>query len=148
MTEILIPPPWPGLRSSYRKVRARGSWDFALAGAALAVEIAGETVRSARVWLSGVAPVPWRAPGVEQAITGKKLTPAVVTAAAEAAVSGAEPLAKNGYKVPLLRAVIEEELTKIVQDTVGEKTPVRIFPLQSSRANVEQETERLEQEAE
>ena len=100
----------PDSASSYRKVRARGSWDFALAGIALALLMKGTTVARARVVFSGVAPVPWRSEPVEQAITGKALTADVVEAAAEAGVKGAEPLEKNGYKVPLLKGIITESL--------------------------------------
>jgi xanthine dehydrogenase YagS FAD-binding subunit len=60
VTEIVLPPPVEGLRSSYRKVRARRSWDFALAGVALALVFKGDRVQRARVFLGGVAPVPWR----------------------------------------------------------------------------------------
>ena len=54
--------------------------------------------------------MPWRSEAVEQAITGKALTPDVVAAAAEAGVKGAEPLEKNGYKVPMFKGVITESL--------------------------------------
>jgi len=110
VTEILLPPADPGLRSSYRKVRARGAWDFALAGVALALVVDGGTVKRARIVLSGVAPMPWRVEAAEQAITGKPLTPASAEAAAEAAVKDAQPLEKNAYKVPLVRGVIIESL--------------------------------------
>jgi xanthine dehydrogenase YagS FAD-binding subunit len=110
LTEISIPAPPPGLRSSYRKVRARRSWDFALAGVALALRFDGARVSEAHVWLSGAAPVPWRSKEVEQEIVGKRLEEATIARASAAAVKNAEPLTKNGYKVPLLRAVIEEEL--------------------------------------
>lgn len=110
VTEILLPPAEAGLVSSYRKVRARGAWDFALAGVALALLMKDRTVQRARVVLSGAAPVPWRAEGAEKAITGKPLTPEVVAAAAEAAVAGAEPLEKNAYKVPLFKGVVTEAL--------------------------------------
>ena len=60
VTEVLLPPPPQGLRSSYRKVRARGSWDFALAGVALALRFSGGKVAGARIVLSGAAPIPWR----------------------------------------------------------------------------------------
>ncbi len=113
LTEVLVPPPEPGLRSSYRKVRTRGAWDFALAGAALAVVMEGDTVRSARVFLSGAAPVPWRARGIEEAITGRELDDATISSAAAAAVEGAEPLANNAYKIPLIKGLITEELEKI-----------------------------------
>jgi xanthine dehydrogenase YagS FAD-binding subunit len=111
VTEILLPPPVPGLRSSYRKVRARRAWDFALAGMALALQLEEGAVRHARVFFSGVAPVPWRSREVEEAILGKRLDRETVSKAAEAAVKGAEPMGKNGYKIPLLKAVVEEELS-------------------------------------
>lgn len=119
VTEIVLPPPPEGEVSRYRKVRARRAWDFALAGAALALVFDGETVKRARVVLSGVAPVPWRAEGVERAITGKRLDDATIAAAAEAAVEGAEPLEKNGYKVPLLKAVVAEELEGVRERAGG-----------------------------
>jgi xanthine dehydrogenase YagS FAD-binding subunit len=110
VTEILLPPVEPGLVSSYRKVRARGAWDFALAGVALALVMKDKTVQRASIVLSGAAPIPWRAAAAEKAIAGKALTPEVVAAAAEAAVAGAEPLGKNAYKVPLFKGVVTEAL--------------------------------------
>ena len=115
VTEISIPAPPSGLKSSYRKVRARRSWDFSLAGAALAIRFDGGRVAEAHVWLSGAAPVPWHAKEVEQAILGKRLDEKTIALAGEVVVKNAEPLAKNGYKVPLLRAVIEEELEAIAR---------------------------------
>jgi len=113
VTAIDIPALPSGSRSAYRKVRARGSWDFALAGVALALQFDGATVKSGRVALSGVAPVPWRAQLVEQVILGKALTPEVAAQAGEAAVEGALPLKRNGYKVPLVRNVVREALLAI-----------------------------------
>jgi xanthine dehydrogenase YagS FAD-binding subunit len=113
VTEIRIPSPAAGTRSSYRKVRARGSWDFALAGVALALRFDGRRVADGRVVLSGAAPVPWPSAGTEQAIRGKELTPEVIAAAAKAVVAGAEPLEKNGYKIPMFQGVMEEELTRM-----------------------------------
>lgn len=113
LTQVLLPPPAPGLRSSYRKVRARRSWDFALAGAALALVFDGEVVSRARVYLSGAAPVPWRSRPVEEAITGTRLEDEVIARAREAVVEGAEPLEQNGYKLPLFQAVIAQELEAI-----------------------------------
>jgi xanthine dehydrogenase YagS FAD-binding subunit len=63
------------------------------------------------VFFSGVAPVPWRSREVEEAILGKRLDRETLTKAAEAAVKGAEPMGKNGYKIPLLKAVVEEEIS-------------------------------------
>ncbi len=110
VTEILLPAPAQGLRSSYRKVRERQSWDFALAGVALALQMQGGKVAGGRVVLSGVAPVPWRAKEAEKAIMGKALDAGTIAQAAEAAVKGAEPLDHSAYKVAVVRGVVEEAL--------------------------------------
>ena len=110
VTEILLPAPPKGLRSSYRKVRARRSWDFALASVALALTMSGKKVASARVVLGGAAPVPWRAREAEEVITGKQLDAATITNAAEATISKAQPLDQNRYKLSLFRGLIEEQL--------------------------------------
>ncbi len=113
LTEIVLRPPPEDTRASYRKVRARASWDFALAGVAMVLRFEGSVVAGARIFLSGAAPVPWRAQGVEEAIVGKTLDGPVVAAAAEAAVAGAEPLTKNGYKVPLFQGLLTDELERM-----------------------------------
>jgi xanthine dehydrogenase YagS FAD-binding subunit len=113
LTEIVIPAPPPGLRSSYRKVRTRGAWDFAIAGVALAIAFDGDTVASARIFLSGAAPVPWRAQGAEEAIVGSTLDSDTIAKAAAATVAGAEPLTHNGYKVPLFEGLMKEQLEAI-----------------------------------
>jgi xanthine dehydrogenase YagS FAD-binding subunit len=113
LAEILLPPPRPGWRGSYRKVRARRSWDFALAGVALAMRFQGDVVEQGRVVLSGAAPIPWRSREAEKVIVGKRLDAQTAANAAEAAVKDAQPLKNNGYKVALFRGMIEEELIKI-----------------------------------
>lgn len=110
VTDVVLPRPPAGLRSSYRKVRARRSWDFALAGVALALRIEGGRVRSGRVVLSGAAPIPWRAREAESAIVGNRLDQATCRRAAAAAMANAVPLKRNGYKIPLFNGVIEEAL--------------------------------------
>lgn len=109
VTEILLPPA-PGVKSSYRKVRARASWDFALAGLALAIKFNGDVVAGARAVLSGAAPIPWRSREIENAIIGRRLDESIAARAAEAAMLNARPLAQNDYKIPLFRGMIEEEL--------------------------------------
>jgi len=113
VTEVMIPDPASGLRTSYRKERDRGAWDFALAGVALAMRLDGGRVSNARVVLSGAAPVPWRSIEAEQVIEGRQINAAVAAEAAEAAMAAAKPLGKNGYKVRLFKGLIEEELLAI-----------------------------------
>ena len=110
LTEVVLPPPVAGARSTYRKVRARGSWDFALAGAAVVLGLSDGRVQHARIVLSGAAPVPWRVPDAERAIVGQRLDARSAARAAAAAVAGASPLSGNAYKVPLLRGAVEEAL--------------------------------------
>jgi xanthine dehydrogenase YagS FAD-binding subunit len=113
VTEILLPAPVAGLRSSYRKVRARRAWDFALAGVALALAFEGDVVQRARVVLSGAAPIPWRCPEVEKIIVGQRLDAETVARAQEAVVAGAVPLEHNGYKIPLFRGLVAQQLEAI-----------------------------------
>ncbi|NIM48507.1 MAG: xanthine dehydrogenase family protein subunit M [Gemmatimonadales bacterium] len=113
VTEIVLPRPAAGMRSSYHKVRARGAWDFALAGVALALQFSGNRVTAGRVVLSGAAPTPWRSREAEEAIIGKQLDAATAAAAGRAAMEDAVPLRRNGYKIPLFQGVIEEALLAI-----------------------------------
>ena len=109
VTEILLPPA-QGVKSSYRKVRTRASWDFALAGLALAIKFNGDVIAGARAVLSGAAPIPWRSREIENSIIGHRLDESIAAKAAEAAMMNAGPLAQNDYKIPLFHGMIEEEL--------------------------------------
>jgi xanthine dehydrogenase YagS FAD-binding subunit len=113
VTEVTLPEPAAGLRTSYRKERDRGAWDFSLAGVALAMRMDGGRVSDARVVLSGAAPVPWRSREAEQVIEGQRINAAVAAEAAEAAMADARPLGKNGYKITMFKGIIEEELLAI-----------------------------------
>ena len=113
VTEIILPPPLRGVKSSYRKVRARSSWDFALAGVALALQMTGGNVTDARILLSGAAPIPWRSVDAEKALMGNTLDPDTIKRTAALSVSNARSLSHNAYKIPLFRGMIEEELMNL-----------------------------------
>ncbi len=108
VTEVALPAQPRGTRGTYHKVRARGAWDFALAGAAVTVTLSGGRVEHARIVLAGVAPVPWRVPEAERALTGHTIEAESAAKAAAAAASGAQPLEQNAYKVELVRGAVEE----------------------------------------
>jgi xanthine dehydrogenase YagS FAD-binding subunit len=112
IVEAVIPKPSPRHYSHYRKIRARRSWDFALAGVALALRFEGSRIGMARVVLSGAAPVPWRSKEVEEAITGRNLDDRTIAAAANVIVKRATPLSQNAYKIGLFEAAIVEELSR------------------------------------
>ncbi|HEY6573394.1 MAG TPA: xanthine dehydrogenase family protein subunit M [Mycobacterium sp.] len=100
-------------RSGYLKVRDRQSFEFALASAAVALDIEGGTVRAARVAVGGVATVPWRLPAVEQAVIGKPVSPDLWRSAAAHAADGAKPLSDNAFKAELVRRVVERQLATV-----------------------------------
>lgn len=108
-----VPAPESGMRSTYLKFKERGSYDFALASVALALWLDGKTVRRARLVLGGVAPIPWRCVSAEKLLVGRALEPATYEAAAAEALKGAEPLAHNGYKVPLAKGLIVRALEQL-----------------------------------
>jgi len=115
LAKLLLPKPAAGLRSTYRKVRFRASFDFALVGAAIALQMQGDRVARARVVLSGVAPVPWPAPAVEKALAGRRLDQGTIAQAADAAIAKLQPLEKNAYKLPLLRGLVQERLEALAK---------------------------------
>lgn len=115
LASIELPPPGANARSHYLKVTDRQTWTHALVSAAVVLDMDGDTCRSARVVLGGVAPVPWRLPNVEQMLTGQKVTEDLAARAAEAAVTGARALSKNAYKIPMTKGVVRRSLLHVAQ---------------------------------
>ena len=113
LKSVRIPAPVANSRSHYLKFREKGSFDFALASVALTLVQEGGTIREARVVLGGVAPIPWRAKGAEAALAGQAASRATFEKAAVEAVRGAEPLAHNGYKVPLVKGLLIRALEEL-----------------------------------
>jgi xanthine dehydrogenase YagS FAD-binding subunit len=114
VTEIRLPPVTGKIRSSYRKIRGRRSWDFALVSVALVLQYEGDNVSHARVVLGGVGPFPWRAEAAEKALIGKKLDATVAAAAAKEATEGAAPMRDNAYKIPMVQGAVEESLLALI----------------------------------
>jgi len=112
VTQIVVPGA-AGWTGSYRKVRERGAWDFALTSVALAARLEGRRVADCRVVLGGVAPIPWRSEAAEATLRGRELSPDVARAAGAAAAQGAEPLEQNGYKVALVRGAVEASVVAL-----------------------------------
>ena len=110
VTEIHLPPVAGKVLSSYRKIRARRAWDFALTSVALVLQIENQNVTRARIVLGGVGPYPWRVEAAEKALIGKKIDAALAAASGKAAIAGASPLPGNGYKVQIVQGAVEESL--------------------------------------
>jgi xanthine dehydrogenase YagS FAD-binding subunit len=105
-------------RSLYLKVRDRQSYEFALASAAVALDLDGRTVRDARIALGGLATKPWRAREAEDALKGRTLDEPSAYAAAEAAFAGAVTHGENSFKPELgrrtlVRAVLQTAAMEI-----------------------------------
>ena len=88
----------------------RESWTHAIVSAAVVLTMDGDICQRARIVLGGVAPIPWAVPVASQLLEGHRLTPALASRVAEAALSDAQPLSHNAYKVPLTQGVIERTL--------------------------------------
>jgi xanthine dehydrogenase YagS FAD-binding subunit len=114
LASIRVPLSPLAARSAYLKFKERHSLDFALASAAAAVELGAlGVIRTARVVLGGVAPVPWRVPQAESFLAGKRLTPEIAAEAARLALQGAKPLGKNAFKIPLTQALVRRALAAV-----------------------------------
>jgi xanthine dehydrogenase YagS FAD-binding subunit len=110
IVRIRVPVTPLGRASTYHKIRDRESYAFALASAAVALRMEGDTVREARVALGGVATRPWRAREAEQALVGRTLTDAAARAAGDAAFAGARPGTANGFKIELGARTVADAL--------------------------------------
>jgi xanthine dehydrogenase YagS FAD-binding subunit len=106
-------PSAPGLSSTYLKAIDRKVWAFALVSVAASIRVAEGCISDASLVLGGVAPVPWRAEAAERILSGAEMSDELVTRAADAALEGAQPLAHNGYKVPLAKALIRRALISL-----------------------------------
>jgi xanthine dehydrogenase YagS FAD-binding subunit len=107
LTAIRIPATWAGARFYFEKVRDRNVWDFPLVNVASSVRESAGRVEDARVVVGAVAARPLRLHAVEQALVGQMLSTQTIARAGELAVEGARPLRYNGYKVPLMRNLVQ-----------------------------------------
>jgi xanthine dehydrogenase YagS FAD-binding subunit len=115
ITHVTLPPPTPGSRSLYVKLRDRASYEFALASAAVVITAAGGQITRARVALGGVGTKPWRSPEAEAELTGQPATQAAFQKAADAALRGAKPQSQNGFKVELAKRCLVHALRLATQ---------------------------------
>ncbi len=105
MTEVTIPNPAPGTKMGWTKLKDRQVYDFALVSVAVAFTVDGGTWTDGRVTLGGVAPVPYRAKVVEDALKGKDIKASVKQAAAQIRTVS-RPMSLNGYKVDIAEGLI------------------------------------------
>ncbi|MBV9569377.1 MAG: xanthine dehydrogenase family protein subunit M [Hyphomicrobiales bacterium] len=110
ITAFIVPrAPWTR-RSLYLKIRDRESYEFALASAAVALDLEGDAVRQARIALGGIATKPWRAHAAEQSLAGKRLTEEAANHASQLALAHASARAGNAFKIELGRRTLTRAL--------------------------------------
>ncbi len=111
ITHVTLPPPSPGARSVYLKLRDREAYEFALASAAVVATVRNGSIARVRVALGGVGTRPWRSPEAEAALAGKPVNAANFRAAAEAALADAKPRPGNAFKIELAKRCLTRALT-------------------------------------
>jgi len=116
ITGIELPPLAFASRSTYRKVRDRSSYAFALVSVAAALDIRGGVIRDIRLALGGVAHKPWRAMEAERLLRGQSPSKEKFRAAAEAELAAANPLRDNAFKIELARRTITAVLVELAGD--------------------------------
>jgi xanthine dehydrogenase YagS FAD-binding subunit len=113
LTEIIVPASPAGARSIYLEAREKQSFDWPLVSVAAVVDVDhGRVVRSARIVMGAVAPIPWRVPHAEQLLVGARVNREVALRVADAALIGAAPLAENGYKVPIAKVLVRRAVMR------------------------------------
>jgi xanthine dehydrogenase YagS FAD-binding subunit len=110
LTHVILPP--AGQRSAAYEVRFKQSHDWPLAIAAVNLTLDGSTVRTARIVLGAVAPVPWRVPAAERILVGKTIDDAVAAEVATTALAGAKALSGNAYKIQIAKTAVKRALLR------------------------------------
>jgi xanthine dehydrogenase YagS FAD-binding subunit len=113
LTEVVIPPPQPGMRASFEKLRPRGVWDFAMASLAITVQLRDKTIDDARVVFGGIAGKPLRERSVETFLKGKTLSADLGTQAMAVALADAAPLKYNATKIDMAKGLLASGLAKL-----------------------------------
>jgi xanthine dehydrogenase YagS FAD-binding subunit len=119
LMQIYVPVPRADERNHYIKVKQKQSFDWPLAEVAVSVRRGpgrdGKPVQAAKIILGSVAPTPHRAKAAEaELLKLGKVDEAGLKIVGEAALHGAMPLARNGYKVPLVSGLVQRALHEVL----------------------------------
>lgn len=115
IVRVEVPPAAAATHSTYRKVRDRASYAFAVVSVAAGLEIVDGTVADVRIAFGGAAHKPWRARTAEDALRGGPAEPAAYAAAVAAELADAHPLPQNAFKIPLLQSVATSTLRALAE---------------------------------
>lgn len=112
ITAVVLPAPSPGAQT-YRKVRDRASYAFAMVSVAGRVQMNGDTIADVALAFGGIGSQPWRDKAVEAALIGQPATPTTFAHAADILLTDAAPRRDNAFKVPLTQRTLMATLTAI-----------------------------------
>lgn len=113
LTSVVIPPPKPGMRASFEKLRPRGVWDFAMASCALNLHMRDKTIDDARVVFGGISGKPYRETAVEAFLKGKTLNAELGEQAIAVALANAAPLKYNETKIDMAKGLLASGLARL-----------------------------------
>ena len=117
ITAVILPAPAEG-RQTYRKVRDRASYAFAMVSVAARIKVTDGKITQAAIACGGIGSMPWRDPAVEEALIGQEPAREVFGKAADILLAEAAPKEGNAFKVPLARRTLIatlKELTGVQQ---------------------------------
>jgi xanthine dehydrogenase YagS FAD-binding subunit len=115
LTEVMLPPPKVGARTSFEKLRPRGVWDFAMAALALNLQVDQDVITDARVVFGGIAGKPVRDTAVEEMLKGKRLGEGLASQALMVALAHAAPLKYNATKIDMAKGLLASGLDKLTK---------------------------------
>jgi xanthine dehydrogenase YagS FAD-binding subunit len=116
LTEVVIPPPKPGFRASFEKLRPRGVWDFAMASASIGLQLRDGRIEDARVVFGGISGKPYRERTVEEFLKRKTLNSELANQAPANALSNAAPLKYNATKIDMAKGLLTSGLDKLAKE--------------------------------
>jgi xanthine dehydrogenase YagS FAD-binding subunit len=111
VSEVVLPAPGTWKVAHY-EIRQKQAFDWPLAVTAVALQMNGDNVGSARIVMGYVAPTPWLSADAAQALQGKRISEETAKAAADIAVKDAKPLTHNSYKIQLARVSVKRAILK------------------------------------
>lgn len=111
VVRIMLPAP-TGVHAGTYEIRQKTAFDWPLASVAVAITMNGPTVKTARVVMGHVAPIPWLSEEAADALVGKSINEQTADAAAQAAISKAKPLSRNAYKIQLARIAVKRAILR------------------------------------
>lgn len=115
VSEVVLPPS-DGWRSTYLKLRDRGSFDFPIVGLAAAVRLDGGRVTDARVAVTAVASRPILVDAATRALVGSRLEDDAIAAAAEAAFKAARPMDNTSGTIAQRKRTVSVFATRALRE--------------------------------